>query len=165
MADAVKCIVACTDASGGYSAVNDVAIAQARETGARVIFYDVSQDGRMTDPRPNFWAGEGEAELYDRPLEPVAIERLGFHELALQVQRARDEGVDAFGWLPNDPGGQGLAAYAQREHADLVLLAAGTESTAKYVDDLRQAAGTDAATATARIRLVDEDATLVPLEL
>lgn len=164
MSEGVRSIVVCTDPVGDPPAVNEVAIAQARETGARVIFYDVTQDGVMTDPRPNFWAGEGEAELYDRPLDPVAIEKLGFHELALQVQRAREQGIDAFGWLPNETGGKGLAEYAQRENADLVLLAAGTEQTAKYVADLRQAEenGTPVA-GTAVIRLVDEDSQMVPL--
>lgn len=163
MADTVKCIVACTDPAGQGSGVNDVAIAQARESGARVIFYDISHDGTMTDSRPNEWAGEGQKEQYDRPLDPVAIETLGYHQLAVQVQRARDEGIDAFGWLPNDPGGKGLAAYAQREQADLVLLAAGTELTAKYADDLRGAAAGDAMPGSANIRLVDADGAMVPL--
>ena len=109
MSDALHCIVACTGPTTEYQAVTDVALAQSRETGARVSFYDVTRDETMTDARPNFWAGEGEAELYDRPLEPVAIEKLGYHDLALTVQRARDSGADAFGWLPNNSGGTALA--------------------------------------------------------
>jgi len=159
----LKCIVACVNPSNPESTVQSVAVTQARESGARVIFYDVSHDGQMTDSRPNFWAGEGEAELYDRPLDPVAIEKLGFHDLALTVERARAEGVDAFGWLPNDPGGKGLAAYAQREQADLVLLAAGTEDTARYVDDLRKAQADGDASPLGILRLVDDEATMVPL--
>ncbi|MDQ1709895.1 MAG: hypothetical protein QOG49_1280 [Frankiaceae bacterium] len=159
----LKCIIVATGPTAEFSTAQDVALAQARESGARVIIYDVTHDGRMTDARPNFWAGEGEAELYDRPLDPVAIEKLGYDYLAVQVQRARDGGVDAFGWLPNDPGGKGLADYAMQENADLVLLPAGTDVTAKYVDDLR---GSDDAAAVAgidKIRLVDAEATLVPL--
>lgn len=163
MTDKLTCIIACTAPAGADSAVNDVAIAQALGSGARVIFYDISHDGQMTDSRPNEWAGEGQAELYDRPLTPVAIETLGFHDLALQVQRARDAGVDAFGWLPNDPGGKGLAAYARREQAQLVLLAAGTELTAKYVDDLRGIESDGTAFGTDNICLVDADSTMVPL--
>jgi hypothetical protein len=93
----------------------------------------------------------------------VAIEMLGFHDLALQVKRARDEGIDAFGWLPNENGGKGLAAFAQREQADLVLLAAGTETTARYVDDLRTADTDGVPLNLAIVRLVDEEAGLVPL--
>lgn len=163
MSDGVRCIIACTGSGGAFARVQDVAISQAKSTGARVIFYDVTHDGQMTDSRPNFWAGEGEAELYDRPLDPVAIEKLGFHDLAVLVQRARAEGADAFGWLPNDTGGTGLAEYARREQADLVLLPAGTEETARYVDDLRAAEADGAGTATANIRLVDDDSTMLPL--
>lgn len=159
MSESSTCIVACTGPGETFAAVGAVAIAQARESGARVIFYDVSHDGQMTDSRPNFWAGEGEQERYDRPLDPIAIEKLGFHDLAVQVQRARDEGIDAFGWLPNDTGGKGLAAYAQREQASLVLLPAGAEITAQYADDLR--AAQEAGTTT--IKLVDEDSTVVAL--
>lgn len=163
MADRLTCIVACTDPAGKTSAVQAVAIAQARESGARVIFYDFTRDGLMTDARPNFWAGEGEAERYDRPLDPVSIEKLGYHDLALTVQRARSEGVDAFGWLPNETGGKGLAAYAEREQADLVLLPAGSEETARYVEDLRKAGDDGAVAVTSNIQLVDDDQTLVPL--
>lgn len=163
MSNGMRCIVACTDPADAGSSVAGVAISQARQSGARVIFYDVTHDGRMTDARPNFWAGEGEAELYNRPLDPVAIEKLGFDDLAVQVQHARDEGVDAFGWLPNESGGKGLVRYAQREHADLVLLAAGTEQTARYVDELRAAAAGGDLPGTDTIRLVDADATMVPL--
>ena len=162
MPDSPKCILACTDPTDQTSAVPLAALNQARVTGARVIFYDVTHDGRMTDSRPNFWAGEGQAELYDRPLDPVAIEKLGFDALALQVQHARDEGIDAFGWLPNEPGGKGLADYALREHADLVLLAAGTEQTARYADELRAAQADGVLAGTDTIRLVDADATMVP---
>ncbi|MEO6715066.1 MAG: universal stress protein [Mycobacteriales bacterium] len=163
MPDALQCIVACTGPTAEYQAVTKVAVAHARETGARVIFYDVTRDETMTDARPNFWSGEGEAELYDRPLEPVAIEKLGYHDLALTVQQARDGGVDAFGWLPNDAGGQALAEYARRENADLVLMPAGTEQTARYVDDLRKADSDGSISPTDNIRLVDDDSTMVAL--
>lgn len=163
MSQELKCIIACTGATGEFAAVADVAVSQASQSGARVIFYDVTHDGTMTDSRPNFWAGEGEEELYDRPLDPVAIEKLGRHDLALQVQRARDGGVDAFGWLPNDTGGKGLADYARRENADLVLMPAGTEQTAQYVDDLRQAEEDGAVPVITNIRLVDEDRAMVTL--
>jgi nucleotide-binding universal stress UspA family protein len=163
MSETLRCIVACTDSSGRYAAVREVATQQALESGARVIFYDVSQDSEMADPRPNFWAGEGEEEVYDRPLDPIAIEKLGFHELALQVQQARVAGVDAYGWLPNEPGGKGLAAYAQRENADLVLMPAGEEETSSYVEEWRQASQQEGALRPAKVRLVDAEANLVPL--
>jgi hypothetical protein len=163
MPQALHCIVACTDSGGRYAAVREVATEQARETGARVILYDISQQGEMTDARPNFWAGEGEAELYDRPLEPVAIEKLGYHELAMQVQAARAAGADAYGWLPNEPGGKGLAAYAEREDADVVLMPAGEQDTGKYIDEWHRAERRDVVHPRAKVRLVDSEKHLVPL--
>jgi hypothetical protein len=60
--------------------------------------------------------------MYEHPLDPIELEKLGRHELALQVQQARQRGLDAYGWLPDSPTGQALAAYAAQQHADLVIV-------------------------------------------
>lgn len=158
MSEGSQLIVCCTDAAGRFDAVRTVALQQAKDSGARVIFYDVTDDGTFTDPRPNFWAGEGEAEQYDQPLDPVAIEKLGRHDLAVQVMQAREQGVDAYGWLPNEPGGKGLRDYANREGADLVLLPADDETMEPYVDELREAGDDPATSIGATVQLVDADA-------
>lgn len=118
------CIVVGTDDTGRYARAVEEATRLALDDGAKVILYDLTAPGTLTSPRPNEWAGEGEAEVYDRPLDPVLIEKLGRHEFALQVERARQAGADAYGWLPDEKGGEGLASYAAREGADLVLLPA-----------------------------------------
>lgn len=118
------CIVVCTDDSGRYAGVVQEAVRRAADDGAKVILYDLTAPGTLTSARPNEWAGEGEAEVYDRPLDPVLIEKMGRHEFALQVERARQAGADAYGWLPDEKGAEGLANYAARENADLVLLPA-----------------------------------------
>ena len=128
------CIVVGTDDSGQYARVVEEAARRAAGEGARVILYDLTAAGRLTSPRPNVWAGEGEAEVYDRPLDPVMIEKLGRHEFALQVERARQAGADAWGWLPDEKGAEGLANYATREGADLVLLPADLDPS--YEDAL-----------------------------
>src|SRR3954447_5941430 len=92
---------------------------------AKVVLYDVTAPGSaFSNPRPTKWAGTGEREVYEHPLNPVDLEHLGRHTLALQVERARKRGIDAYGWLPDKPGGDALAAYAAREQADVVLLPA-----------------------------------------
>jgi hypothetical protein len=121
--DQSLCFVVCTDETGRYDDSVGKAVDRAAGEGARVILYDVTAPGSaFSDPRPNEWAGEGEREQYDRPLDPVLLERLGRHELALQVQAARQRGVDAYGWLPDKIGGDALAAYAAQQQASLVLL-------------------------------------------
>jgi hypothetical protein len=165
MSEGSRCIVACTDASGRFDAVREVAVRQAAEhAGSRVIFYDVTNDGTFSDPRPNFWAGEGEAEMYDQPLDPIKIEKLGRHDLAVQVMRAREAGVDAYGWLPNEAGGKGLLAYADRVGADLVLLPATDEDDmAPYVDELRSATTDASKPLTAQVQLVDAESQVTPI--
>ena len=125
MDDQARCIVVCTDETGRYDGSVGKALDRAADESATVILYNVTAPGSaFSNPRPNEWAGEGEAEEYDRPLDPVALEKLGRHEFALQVQTARERGIDAYGWLPDKFGGDALAAYAAQQQADLVLLPA-----------------------------------------
>ena len=120
-----KCFVVCTDETGKYDASVAKALDRAVAEGARVILYDVTASGSsFSTPRPNEWAGEGEVEQYDHPLDPVALEKLGRHMFAVQVKRARERGVDAYGWLPDKANGTALAEYAAQQDADLVLLPA-----------------------------------------
>lgn len=128
MDDQTRCFVVCTDETGRYDGSVATALQRASDEGARVILYNVTAPGSaFSDPRPNEWAGEGAKEEFERPLDPVALEKLGRHEFALQVQRARENGVDAWGWLPSNFGGDALAQYAAQQSADLVLLPADLE--------------------------------------
>ena len=118
-----RCFVVCTDETGRYDGSLAKALDRAADEGATVILYNVTAPGSaFSTPRPNEWAGEGAREEFDRPLDPVALERLGRHEFALQVSNARQRGIDAYGWLPDKIGGDALAAYAAQQQADLVLL-------------------------------------------
>lgn len=123
MDEQTRCFVVCTDETGRLDASVEKALQRASGEGARVILYNVTAPGSaFSTPRPNEWAGEGEREQYDQPLDPVKLEKLGRHEFALQVQHARERGIDAWGWLPEKFGGDALAAYATQQGADLVLL-------------------------------------------
>lgn len=123
MDETTRCLVVCTDETGRYDASVTKALDIAADQSAKVILYDVTAPGSaFSDPRPNEWAGEGAQEEYDRPLDPVALEKLGRHALALQVQGARQRGIDAYGWLPDNAGGDALAQYAAQQQADVVLL-------------------------------------------
>ena len=125
MDDQTRCFVVCTDETGRYDGSVDKALQRASDEGAKVILYNVTAPGSaFSDPRPNEWAGEGQKEEFERPLDPVKLEQLGRHDFALQVQRAREKGVDAWGWLPEKFGGDTLAQYAAQQNASLVLLPA-----------------------------------------
>ena len=129
MDEQARCFVVCTDETGRYDASVEKALELAADQGAKVILYDVTAPGSaFSAPRPNEWAGEGAKEEFDRPLDPVALERLGRHTFALQVQSARQRGVDAYGWLPDTFGGDALAQYASQQQADLVLLPADLDA-------------------------------------
>jgi nucleotide-binding universal stress UspA family protein len=138
MADNPTCIVVCTDDSGRYAGAVSEATSRAVESGATVILYDVVAPGRFTTPRPNEWAGEGEREVYDRPLDPIALEKLGRHDFAVQVEQARAAGADAYGWLPDQPGGAPIAEYAAMQGAQLILVPSAMEDT-DIVGELREA--------------------------
>ncbi|HEV2890233.1 MAG TPA: hypothetical protein VGX28_07625 [Frankiaceae bacterium] len=128
MDDQTRCFVVCTDETGRYDGSVEKALQRASDEGARVILYNVTAPGSaFSDPRPNEWAGEGAKEEFERPLDPVALEKLGRHEFALQVQGARERGIDAWGWLPSNFGGDELAQYAAQQQADLVILPSDLE--------------------------------------
>lgn len=125
MDDQTRCFVVCTDETGRYDASVEKALQRASDEGAKVILYDVTAPGSaFSTPRPNEWAGEGAKEEFERPLDPVALEKLGRHEFAMQVQNARERGIDAWGWLPDRFGGDALAQYALQQDANLVMLPA-----------------------------------------
>lgn len=125
MDDQTRCFVVCTDETGRYDASVEKALQRASDEGARVILYNVTAPGSaFSNPRPNEWAGEGAKEEFEKPLDPVALERLGRHDFALQVQNARERGIDAYGWLPEKFGGDTLAQYALQQNASLVILPA-----------------------------------------
>ncbi|HVE64681.1 MAG TPA: hypothetical protein VNB94_12885 [Mycobacteriales bacterium] len=140
MTNASRCIVACTDDTGQFSSTVDAAIERAKESGATVILYDVAASSTFSSPRPTIWAGEGEAAVYDHPLDPLELEKLGRHDFALQVEGARQQGVDAYGWLPDATGGAALAEYAVSRQADLLLMPADIEPP-DLIDGARGAAG------------------------
>jgi nucleotide-binding universal stress UspA family protein len=104
------------------------AIERARERGATLILFDVdARTSPLESPLPTNWSGEGEKQLFPHRLSPNDLDTAGRARLARQVQQARDAGVQAYGWLPENPDAQGLAAYARAEDASLVVLGPGDE--------------------------------------
>jgi nucleotide-binding universal stress UspA family protein len=117
-----RCIIAFTSEDEKYAAVRHAAISLARQNSARLILYDIAAGSIFTDPLPNEWGSEGERELFGNPLTPDDLERAGRHEVARQVNRARQMGVEAYAWLPADRGAPALAEYAAEQEADLIMV-------------------------------------------
>lgn len=117
--------------------MRDRALAWAREQNARVILYDRSSESYFVDPYSSGpWTADVESGGREGLLEPDDLELLGRHYLALQVNRARREGVDAYAYLSSKPGPRGMADVVQRFGVDVVVLPAAV-AQASLIDRVR----------------------------
>lgn len=114
-------VVAYTTGDDRHPAVRLAAVRHAREHGCTVILYDAEAASAFSDPMPNQWASEGEADDLGDRLGLLQLELLGREPLATQVREAQAGGVDAFGWLPKDHGARPLADYAISQAAHRVF--------------------------------------------
>lgn len=114
-------VVAYTTGDDRHPAVRLAAVRHAREHGCTLILYDADAASAFSDPMPNQWASEGEADDLGDRLGLRQLELLGREPLATQVREARAGGVDAFGWLPKDHGPRPLADYAVSQAAHRVF--------------------------------------------
>lgn len=123
--------------------VLDRAQALANERQATVILFDRDADlGPLQSPLPTDWSADGEEEQFSDRLDPGDLERAGQAALGRQVQRLRDAGVDAYGWLPSTADAKSLTEYAAKQHADVVLLSVADEDLARGGSDGQPGAAT-----------------------
>lgn len=104
--------------------VRDAALHVARDNHARVILYDRDAASVFSDPMPNQWASQAEGDQYGDPLSDQELVKLGREPIAGKVAAARQDGVDAWGWLASDHGTDAMVDYARGHGADLLLLPA-----------------------------------------
>jgi nucleotide-binding universal stress UspA family protein len=104
--------------------VRDAAVQAARRNHARVILYDRDAASAFSDPMPNQWGSEAEGDQFGDPLSPQELVKLGREPIASKVAAAREDGVDAWGWLASDHGTDAMVEYARDHGADLLLLPA-----------------------------------------
>lgn len=107
--------------------VAEVAITKAKETAAQLILYDADAASRLGPPLPTWWSAEGSGDAFPDRLNPDELEAAGRGQHAELVRDARAKGVDAYGWLPSARGAKGLANYAAKVGADLLILPADLE--------------------------------------
>jgi hypothetical protein len=125
MAD-VRTVIAVTGEDDRFATVRRTAVERAREQHATLILYDIDAVGSpLESPLPTGWSAEGtEEEVGDR-LGPEELAAAGREAISRQVEAARREGVDAWGWLPSDKGRDALVEYAARQPAALVIAPEG----------------------------------------
>jgi hypothetical protein len=121
MAD-IRTVIAVTGEDDRYEPIRRAAIERARAEHASLILYDIDAAGSpLESPVPTQWSAEGtEADVGDR-LGPEELEAAGRKAIARQVEDARAQGLDAWGWLPSDTGRDALVEYAAREPAARVF--------------------------------------------
>ena len=117
-------VVAYADEEGRFDHVVEAAMDVARRSGGQLILYDASSATAFTEPIAGPVSAEGVEAQYGDPLAPEELERLGRPAIAKLALRAREDGVDAWAWLPSEHGIEALWDDARRRGADLVVLPA-----------------------------------------
>lgn len=116
-------ILACAAESDRRMAVLAAAVEAAQRQQVRLILYDMDAASSWVGSLP-----ELDSDGYQHPLSPEELRGLGRGRLAEQVEQARSQGVDAFGWLPRGPGADAMVAYAREVGATTVMLSAELET-------------------------------------
>jgi hypothetical protein len=128
MAD-IRTVIAVTGEDDRFEPVRRAATERARTEHATLILYDLDAgESALESPLPTEWSAEGtEDEVGDR-LGPEELDAAGRSAIAEQVRAARADGVDAWGWLPDNKERDGLIAYAARQPGSHVMVPTGDES-------------------------------------
>jgi hypothetical protein len=130
-------IVAVTGEKSGHEPVLKRAASVARTAGSMIILWDRDAAGSaLESPLPTGWSGDGEQEQFGDRLAPNDLVAAGREPLARQVDQLRSEGLDAWGWLPEQADAEHLRSYAVEHHAELVLVSAGDRDLLADLRDL-----------------------------
>ena len=137
MAD-IGTVIAVTGEDDRFAPVRKAAVDRALSEHATLILYDLdASESPLESPLPTDWSAEGtEDEVGDR-LGPDELDAAGRAAIAEQVREARAKGVDAWGWLPNQPDREELIAYAARQPGAHVMVPKGDEELS--LEDLPEA--------------------------
>jgi hypothetical protein len=131
-----RTIVAVTSTEPTHDAVRRRAAKLARDGGATLILW--ARDAApspLEAPLPTGWSGDGEEEQFGNRLGPNDLAAAGREPLAKQVGELREDGIDAWAWLPEVADADHLATYASDQAADLVLVSAKDEDFIADLDD------------------------------
>lgn len=134
----VRTVIAVTGEDDRYEPIRRAAIERARAERASLILYDIdAPSGPLESPLPTQWSAEGTEEDVGDRLGPEELEAAGRQVIARQVEEARAQGLDAWGWLPSDAGRDALVEYAAGEPAAQIFAPKGDPDL--DLDDLPEA--------------------------
>src|SRR5436190_20236931 len=130
-------IAAVTAEDGSHGGVVQRAGRIARDFGSTLILWDRDAEiSPLESPLPTDWSGHGEEEQFGDRLAPADLVAAGRESLAREVGELRREGIDAWGWLPEQADAEHLAAYAADHAADLVLVSTDDSDLIADLEDL-----------------------------
>ena len=121
-------VIALATEDDQHAEVRHAAEAHARAHGCSLILFAADVASAWSEPLPNQWASEGEAEGFGQRLSENDLESLGRSAIAAQVRDSRRAGVRASAWLPKDKGVKALAEYAAAQDAHIVFVPASLDS-------------------------------------
>jgi hypothetical protein len=130
-----RAVVAYTTEDDRYPEVRRAAERHAREPDLVVILYAADVASWLSEPMPNQWASDGEAEQFGDRLSTTDLDGLGRSAIADQVREVQHDGVRAAAWLPKDKGLAALGEYVVSEGASIVFVPESLDS----IDELRSA--------------------------
>jgi hypothetical protein len=122
----IRTVIAVTGEDDRFEPTRRAAIERALADHATLILYDLDAvSSPLESPVPTGWSAEGTEEDVGDRLGPEELEAAGRQAIARQVRDARDQGLDAWGWLPSDRSRDALVEYAAREPAARVYAPQG----------------------------------------
>jgi hypothetical protein len=121
-------VIAHTSEDDQHAEVRHAAEVHAKAHGCELILFAADVASVWSEPMPNQWASEGEAERFGDRLSSNDLESVGRSAIAQQVRKSRRAGVRAAAWLPKDKGIKALAEYALAQGAHIVLVPESLDS-------------------------------------
>ncbi len=115
-------VVAHTTEDDQHPEVRQAAQAHAKEHGCVLILFAADVASWLSEPMPNQWASEGEADRFGDRLSADDLDFLGRSALAEQVRESHRGGIKTSAWLPKDKGVEALADYASSQGAHVVFV-------------------------------------------
>jgi len=154
-------VLAYIDETGQYDHVLRTARTLAREHDARLILYHSVAHEQPGEPVRIPDAQATDAASSAQALSANELRSAARPLLAVAVDEARDDGIDAWGWLSADAGVGPLMRYAEHVNAEVVVLPAELGDTAVFANIRGEQLQVALESGTVNVVIVDREGRLV----